>query len=145
MCKWLKIFLTLLSEASIKYKEIFSWSTKKKSFNHDSWFRMDGKSPSFYIWADNFFILKSLWSPWQPPPIPGPPRTVHQLLLSDCPLLPLKAKDLQKGHSSGPKIFMGRTHYRNREWGWDNIKRGRPALSVCPKEGCHNGNEQMCF
>lgn len=88
--------------------------------------------PSVYIWADNFFILKSLWSPRQPPP---GPRVCPSATFVWLPFASFKAEDLQKKHSSGPKIFMGQTQYRNRVWGQDNIERRRLVLSICPKEG----------
>lgn len=71
-------------------------------------------SPLCLYMSGQFLYIKKACDPHGNLPPPLPPVSVHQLLLSACPLLSLKAKDLQKKHSLGPKIFMGQSHYRNR-------------------------------
>lgn len=83
-----------------------------------------------------------------PPTIPGAPLpgSVHQLLLSVCPLLPLKAKDFTKeAFFRAKNIYGPRPTTGTGCGGEDNIRRIGSVLSVCPEEGWRNGNEQMCF
>lgn len=68
-------------------------------------------NPLCLYMSGQFLYIKKPVIPTANPP---PPGSVHQLLLSVCPLLPLKAKDLQNKHSSVLKIFMRWTHDRNR-------------------------------
>lgn len=62
--------------------------------------------PSVCIRADNFFILKKPVIPTAT--TPAPPGSVHQLLLSVCPLLPLKLRIYKRSILRGQKYLWAR-------------------------------------
>lgn len=67
--------------------------------------------PGLYTSGQFLYIKKPVIATATTPP---PPRVCPSATFVCLPFASFKAEDLQKKHSSRPKIFMGQAQYRNR-------------------------------